>query len=65
MKTLVKCKEQVIKCAFCGAAYRLEKPKDYRKIRSKKREFGWGSAFRNCLTCKCCKKFIEVEGVGK
>lgn len=65
MKTLVKCKEQRIKCAFCGAEYRLERPKDYRKIKYRKRDFGWGTCWRNVVKCKCCTKFIEIEGVGE
>lgn len=63
MKTLVKCKERVIKCEFCGAVYRLETPKDYKKIKYRKRDFGWDICWRNVVKCKCCKRFIEVEGV--
>lgn len=63
MKTLVKCKEHVIKCNFCGAVYRLETPKDYQKIRTRKSQITLYYVPRFYMTCKCCKHNINVEGV--
>lgn len=66
MKTLVKCKEQAIKCAFCGARYRLETPKDYKKIK-KRKYLNWAGNYRyeDVLKCKCCNRLIEIKGVGE
>lgn len=56
MKTLVKCKEQVIKCDYCGATYRLEKPKDFKKVK-------WSSiGYWGYSKCKICKQKICVKG---
>ena len=56
MKTLVKCKERIVQCGRCGAGYRLETPKDFRKV--KWSEIGdWGY-----IKCKYCKQKICVKG---